>query len=39
MPLIHAELSERIIGCCIRVNKILGPGFPTLDIKRVVLTH
>jgi GxxExxY protein len=27
MPLIHAELSERIIGCCIRVHKALGPGF------------
>lgn len=27
MPLIQAELSERIIGCCIRVHKTLGPGF------------
>ena len=27
MPLIHAELSEKIIGCCIRVHKELGPGF------------
>jgi len=27
MPLIHAELSERILGCCIRVHKELGPGF------------
>jgi GxxExxY protein len=27
MPLIHADLSERIIGCCIRVHKELGPGF------------
>jgi GxxExxY protein len=27
MPLIHAELSERIIGCGIRVHKALGPGF------------
>jgi GxxExxY protein len=27
MPLIHAELSERIIGCCIQVHKTLGPGF------------
>jgi GxxExxY protein len=27
MPLIHAELSERIIGCCIPVHKALGPGF------------
>lgn len=27
MPLIHAELSERILGCCIRVHKALGPGF------------
>jgi GxxExxY protein len=27
MPLIHAELSEKILGCCIRVHKALGPGF------------
>jgi len=27
MHLIHAELSERILGCCIRVHKALGPGF------------
>ena len=27
MPMIHAELSERIIGCCIQVHKELGPGF------------
>lgn len=27
MPLIQAELSEKIIGCCIRVHKNLGPGF------------
>jgi GxxExxY protein len=27
MPLIQAELSEKIIGCCIRVHKALGPGF------------
>ena len=27
MPLLHAELSEAIIGCCIRVHKALGPGF------------
>ena len=27
MPLIHAELSERIIGCDIAVHKVLGPGF------------
>jgi len=27
MSLIHAELSEKIIGCCIRVHKALGPGF------------
>ena len=27
MPLIHAELSERILGCCIKVHKALGPGF------------
>ncbi len=27
MPLIHAELSEQIIGCCINVHKALGPGF------------
>lgn len=27
MTLIHAELSERILGCCIRVHKALGPGY------------
>ena len=27
MPLIHAELSVRIIGCCIKVHRALGPGF------------
>ena len=27
MPLVHAELSERIIGCCIQVHGALGPGF------------
>ena len=27
MPLIHAELSEKIIGCCIRAHRALGPGF------------
>lgn len=27
MKLVHAELSERIIGCCIRVHRELGPGF------------
>jgi GxxExxY protein len=27
MPLIQADLSEKIIGCCIRVHKTLGPGF------------
>jgi GxxExxY protein len=27
MELIESELSERIIGCCIRVHKALGPGF------------
>ncbi len=27
MELVHAELSERIIGCGIRVHKALGPGF------------
>lgn len=27
MELIEAELSERIIGCCIRVHRELGPGF------------
>lgn len=27
MPLIQAELSEKLIGCCIRVHKTLGPGF------------
>ncbi len=25
--LVEAELSERIIGCCIRVHRNLGPGF------------
>ncbi len=27
MTLIHAELSEKILGCCIRVHRALGPGF------------
>ena len=27
MQLVEAELSARIIGCCIRVNRALGPGF------------
>lgn len=27
MTLIRAELSERILGCCIRVHKALGPGY------------
>lgn len=27
MEMIEAELSERIIGCCIRVHRELGPGF------------
>lgn len=27
MELIEAELSERILGCCIRVHRELGPGF------------
>ena len=27
MELIEAELSERIIGCCIQVYRVLGPGF------------
>src|SRR5437870_3953127 len=27
MELIEAEISERIIGCCIRVHRTLGPGF------------
>ncbi len=27
MELIEAELSERIIGCGIRVHRVLGPGF------------
>ena len=27
MELIEAELSGRIIGCCIRVHQALGPGF------------
>ena len=27
MKLIQSELSEKIIGCCIRVHKLLGPGF------------
>lgn len=26
MELIEAELSEGIIGCCIRVHRVLGPG-------------
>jgi GxxExxY protein len=27
MELIEAELSQRIIGCCIQVHRTLGPGF------------
>ena len=27
MELIESELSERIIGCCINVHRVLGPGF------------
>lgn len=27
MELVEAELSEAIIGCCIRVHRALGPGF------------
>ena len=27
MALIHGELSEKIIGCCINVHRTLGPGF------------
>lgn len=27
MELIEAQLSERIIGCCIAVHRVLGPGF------------
>ncbi|HVT72910.1 MAG TPA: GxxExxY protein [Lacunisphaera sp.] len=27
MELIHAAASERVIGCCLRVHKVLGPGF------------
>lgn len=27
MDLIEADLSERIIGCCIQVHRVLGPGF------------
>jgi len=27
MELIEAQLSERIIGCCIQVHRVLGPGF------------
>src|SRR5688572_23112781 len=27
MQLIEEEFSERIIGCCIRVHRQLGPGF------------
>jgi len=27
MELVEAELSERIIGACIRVHRTLGPGF------------
>jgi GxxExxY protein len=26
MSLVHAELSEKIIGCCIRVHREMGPG-------------
>lgn len=27
MELIEAELSHQIIGCCIEVHRVLGPGF------------
>lgn len=27
MDLIEADLSEKIIGCCIQVHRALGPGF------------
>jgi hypothetical protein len=27
MELIEVQLSERIIGCCIQVHRVLGPGF------------
>jgi len=27
MELIEADISEQIIGCCIRVHRSLGPGF------------
>jgi GxxExxY protein len=27
MKLIHADLSERIIGCCLCAHRALGPGF------------
>lgn len=27
MPLVEEVLSERILGCCIRVHRALGPGF------------
>lgn len=27
MPLVHEDLSKRIIGCCLEVHKTLGPGF------------
>lgn len=27
MDLIEEDLSERIIGCCIQVHRVLGPGF------------
>jgi GxxExxY protein len=27
MKLLHAELTDKVIGCCIAVHKALGPGF------------
>jgi len=27
MPLVEEDLSERILGCCIRVYRTVGPGF------------
>lgn len=27
MKLVHAELSEKVLGCCTRVHRALGPGF------------
>lgn len=38
MELIEAELSHQIIGCCIEVHRVLGPGFlEQVEIRRVIL--